>query len=183
MIIFYWCRFIVDTKCGAAAVCWYCQDLCEKCLKPATHAFNTIYEKRTYAFCSVDCKDSCFGNQEGYTFKFDDSVSDNIIQLEGYILGLNELPTFVNIKIFTDKKLTILCYERSLKSQLYFQVLCNKTFEILNPAINDDWLASEGDVKDKQIKILHSMADKLKMSHILTIVYQKLLESNDDLMQ
>ena len=152
-------------------------------MKPATHAFNTVYEKHTYTFCSVDCKDSCFGNQEEYTFKFDDSVRDNAIQLEGHIFGLNEIPTFVNIKVSADKKLTILCYERSLKSQLYFQVLCNKTFEILNPAIIDDWLASEADVKDKQIKILQSMADKLKMSHILTIVYQKLLESNESLMQ
>ena len=131
----------------------------------------------------MDCKDSCFGNQEEYTFKFDDFVCDNAIQLEGHIFGLNEMPTFVNIKVSADKKLTILCYERSLKSQLYFQVLCSKTFEILNPVINDDWLASEADVKDKQIKILQSMADKLKMSHILTIVYQKLLESNDGLLQ
>ena len=76
----------------------------------------------------------------------DDCISDNIIQLEGHVLGLNELPTFVNIKVSTDKKLTILCYERLLKSQFYFQVLCNKTFEILNPAINDNWLASEGDI-------------------------------------
>ena len=128
------------------------------------------------------CKDSCFGNQEESNFKIDDSVSD-IIQLEGHIFGPDELPTFVNIKISTDKKLSILFYERSLRNQRYFQVLCNKTFEIINPVLTDDWLASEGNIKDKQIRMLHSMSDSLKMSHILATVYQKVLELYDGLMQ
>ena len=86
----------------------YCQDFCEKCLKPATQAFNTVHENHTYTFCSVYCNSS-FGNQEESNFKIDDSVSD-IIQLEGNISGPDELPTFVNIKISTDKKLSILFY-------------------------------------------------------------------------
>ena len=122
------------------------------------------------------CKDSCFDNQEGSNFKIDDSVSD-IIQLEGHIFEPDELPTFVNINISTDKKLSILFYERSLRNQCYFQVLC------LNPVLTDDWLASEGNIKDKQIRMLHSMSDNLKMSHILTTVYQKVLELYDGFMQ
>ena len=171
---------LIQDVASAAAVCWYCQDLCEKCLKPATHAFNTVYEKHTHTFCSVYCKDSCFGNQEESNFKIDDS---DIIQLEENVSGPDKLSTFMNIKISTDKKLSILCYERSLRNQRYFQVLCNKTFEIINPVLTDDWLASEGNIKDKQIRMLHSMSDSLKMSHILATVYQKVLELYDGLMQ
>ena len=186
MITYHFCRyrFIVDTKCAATAVCWYCQDLCERCLKPATHTFNTSYEQNTYNFCCVDCKDSfIIVNQGESNFKFVSSFSDDFIQLEVQIFRLNELPTFVNMKISTDNNFLVFYYERSLKSQFCFQILCNKVFDILNPVLNDDWLASEGDLKDKQISMLHNMVDKLKMSHILTIVHQKLLETNNDLIQ
>ena len=183
MITYHCCcyRFTVDTKYAATAVCWYCQDLCERCLKPATHTFNTFHEQITYNFCCVHCKDSFIVNQEESNFKFDSSFSDDLIQLEGQILRLNELPTFVNMKISTDSNFYIFYYERSLKSQFCFQILCNKVFDILNPVLNNDWFASEGDLKDKQISMLHNMVDKLKMSRILTIVHQILLETNNDL--
>ena len=184
IIAYYFCyRFIVDTKCAATTVCWYCQDLCERCLNPVTHTFNTFHEQNTYNFCCVDCKDSFFANQGESSFKFDSSFSDDFIQLEGQIFRLNELPTFVNMKISSDYNFLIFYYERSLKSQFCFQIVCNKVFDILNPVLNDDWLASEGDLKDKQISMLHNMVDKLKISHILTIVHQKLLAANNDLIQ
>ena len=163
-------RYTVDTKCGATAVCWYCQDLCERCLKPATHTFNTAYENNTYNFCSVDCKDSCFVNQENFSTKLDDCYSDNTIQLKGYILKHDKFPSFVHINISANNNaLLISYYERSLQSQLYCQVLCNSTFEVLNPVLNDGQLASEDDLKKKQINMLHSMVENLKTSSVLKI--------------
>ena len=157
-------RFNVDTKCDTAAVCWYCQDLCERCLKPATHTFNTIYENNTYNFCSADCKDFCFVKQKEFNFKLDDSSGD-IIQAEGHVFHNGELPTFVHIKISTAKinNLLVSYYERSLKSQLYFQLLCSKTFDILNPVLGGDMqLANNTDLTAKQISLLHDITEKLK---------------------
>ena len=176
------CRFIVDMKCSATTVCWYCQDLCTKCLKPATQTFNTLYKQVTYNFCSMDCKDSCFV-KEG-SLELDDSCS-TITELRGHIHKHNELSISANIRISLDKNgnLLISHYARSFKHQLYFQVLCSKNFDILNPVLSNDWLASRDDLKDKQIRMLHNMAESLKTSGILKIVYQKLLETNNDLVQ
>ena len=177
-------RFTVDTKCGASAICWYCQDLCERCLKPATYTFNTVYEGSAYNFCSSDCKDSCFFNQEEISIKLLDISSDDTIQMGGYILKHESLLALVDCKICADNnnnnKLLIVYFERSLQSQLNFQVLCNKAFEILNPVIHDNQLATTDELKEKQINFLFGMVEILKTSNILKIIYKKLLEENND---
>ena len=124
----------------------------------------------------MDCKDSCFVNQENFNTKLD-SYSDDTVQLKGYILKHDKLPSFVHIKISIDNNdLLVLYYERSLQSQFYCQVLCNKTFEVLNPVLSDDQLASEDDLKQKQISMLHSMVENLKTSNVLKITAGKIID-------
>ena len=123
----------------------------------------------------MDCKDSCFVNQEKFSTKLDDSYSDNTIQLKGYTLKHDKFPSFVHINISADNNdLLILYYERSLQSQLYCQVLCNKTFEVLNPVLSDNQLASEDNLKEKQISMLHKMVENLKTSNVLKITAGKI---------
>jgi len=174
----------VDTKCRAVN-CWYCQDLCEWCLQPSVQTFNTVYEDNTYNFCSALCKDFSFTNKSGLDPVLLDSQSSPtnfIAEVTGHLLSkCNSFSIFIYTKIFTSKDnyLEVVYHERSIEGQLFLQCFITRELDVLCPVMEAKELASDDEIKQKQIDMLNRNAEQLK-SGILPEVYQR-IKTNEEL--